>query len=173
MFLTSGFQVGRLDSLTVIGDAQFKGTPRVGDLQGHMLALRVSERVGYRLMSDAIKFFARDGLQGLPSPLGASAQLDRGVLFEFSGRSDKGGQQVSWRWVSAAQVEYPVAAVSEYLVCAVQGLFHLAARGVLVRDSLSHRLEAQHQPLHALQQRVMQFTSNSFALGMTLFQAGT
>ena len=54
-----------------------------------------------------------------------------------------------------AQIHHPVAALGQYLVRAVQGLFHRLPRRLVLGELLGDGLQPEHEPLHALQQGVV------------------
>ncbi len=155
------------DPIVAHDQAQLAGLVGDGDVDAPRP--RMAEGVDQGLAPDREQFFVDDRVQGPAQAAHRHAEL--GATFRrqcLAGAGHRGAQVAAG---GGAQVAHAVASLDQGGGGAPQGGFHQRARRLLRGGAQRHRGKTQDQPLHRLQQRVVQFARDAFAFVDALFQA--
>ncbi len=132
--------------------------------QLHFRGAPVLRGIQQRLAADVLGLVAHAARQRLALAAqrgGERVAVLRGQLLAEAGeRLAEGGTVAGW----GAQFVDAVAALHQYLLCAIERALQREPRGVVRRHAVDAGLEPQDQTLNALQQRVMELTRDALAL---------
>src|SRR6266478_6104470 len=146
----------RSDSDSVVSHVKLELRISVSDFRFNLLRPCVAKSVSQRLAPNPVDFIAQHGIQFSLFPFHQQAHAGDAAGVVLSGKSfAQSGKCRCDSFVSALQ-------------CNVERL-HSFARSP--RKKVAHSLQAKHQPLKTLQQRVMEFPGDACSLAKALIQA--
>src|SRR6266403_6085070 len=166
----------RINPTPVVSNMQKKLGITVGNLRFDLLRSGMAERVSQRLAGDAIDFITKNGIELSFFPFHQHAHARRGAVAALRGQFLAQCRQ-RLRYVAVAhhrlaQVRDRIPAFHDCLVSALQSDVERlnGFGGSAPGKHVPHRLQAEHQSLKTLQQRIVQVPRDARPLIDALFQ---